>query len=372
MTTNLFSPLKLGRLQLPNRVIYSPMTRGRAGKSRVPNDYMRQYYEARASAGLIISEATAISEQGYGWFGSPGIYTEEHSKQWKNIVDAVHNRGGRMFLQLWHQGRTSHTSYHKNAEIVGPSAIAVPKGKVRDANNHETSYQVPRALKTEEVPKIVQDYKKSAELAMKAGFDGVEVHSANGYLIDQFLQSVSNQRTDEYGGNLENRFCFLKEILAAVSQVYNPNQIGIRLSPNGVYNGMGSDDNDQLFPFIAKQVAPLGLAYLHVMDGVFGGGVNEKCSLVRLIDMKKQFPGPIIGNTGYTKELANGAIRTGAVDAISFARPYIANVDLVERFKNDWPLNDPPEMKHFYAIDGDPSKCLEGYLGYKPYEGERK
>jgi 2,4-dienoyl-CoA reductase-like NADH-dependent reductase (Old Yellow Enzyme family) len=227
----------------------APLTRGRAGPSRIPNDIMKTYYEQRASAGLIISEATAISEQGYGWYAAPGCYTIEQSNAWKNIVDGVHSKGGKIFLQLWHMGRQGHPSFHNN-EVVSASDIAIANGHVRDANNVQAPYATPRALETAEIPQIVQDYKKSAEFAKLAGFDGVEVHGANGYLIDQFLQTASNKRTDEYGaGSFENRYRFLHEIIVAVKDVYPADRIGVRLSPNGAFGGMGSEDNDVFFPF---------------------------------------------------------------------------------------------------------------------------
>mmetsp|Transcript_22986 Transcript_22986/g.25166 ORF Transcript_22986/g.25166 Transcript_22986/m.25166 type:complete len:369 (-) Transcript_22986:184-1290(-) len=367
MSVDLFTPLKIGSLELANRVVMAPLTRCRAGTSRVPNDYMRQYYEERASAGLIISEATAISEQGYGWYGAPGLYTEEHSRAWKPIVDAVHAKGGKMFLQLWHMGRASHSSFHSTREIVSASAIAISEGYIYDSKHEKSSYEVPRALDESEIPGVVQDYKKSAQLAKDAGFDGVEVHGANGYLIDQFLQSVSNKRTDGYGGSRENRYRLLKEVVEAVGQVYAYDRIGVRISPNGSYNGMGSDDNDEMFLYVASELSRYGLAYLHAMDG-FRNDFHNKCSALTLYEIKRAFKGAVMGNVGYDKGTANGVLRSGSGDLISFGRLFISNPDLVERFKNDWPLNPLAPSKVWYGDKTDPKDMLEGYLGFSKYQ----
>jgi N-ethylmaleimide reductase len=371
MTAGLFTPLKLGsQLQLANRIVMAPLTRSRAGTSRVPNDYMRQYYEMRASAGLIVSEATAISDQGYGWYGSPGLYTEEHATAWKPVVQAVQNRGGKFFLQLWHMGRRAHSSFHEVKETVGPSAIAIDDSAyIHDANRNHAQHEVPRALRTEEIPLIVEDYKRSALLAKKAGFDGVEIHAANGYLLDSFLQSVTNKRTDAYGcGNLENRFRFLREVTESVGEVFPFERIGVRFSPNAMFSGMGSDDNDQIFPYAAKELNKYGLAYIHLMDGIWRG-FHQKCRRVTLHDIKKNFDnGAVIGNVEYTRELAEGVIRSGAADAVAFGRPFLSNPDLVERFQNNWPLNPVPANELLYGWKPDPAECLEGYLNYEPFQ----
>jgi N-ethylmaleimide reductase len=346
----------------------APLTRGRAGTSRVANAHMAEYYSQRASAGLIISEATAISEEGYGWFGSPGIYTKEHAEGWKLSTDAVHAKGGVIFAQLWHMGRQAHSSFNSRGRTVSASAIKIPGGgKIRDVNQKDSLYEVPHALTVEEIKATINDYRNSALVAKEAGFDGVELHGANGYLIDQFLQSVSNQRTDAYGGSIENRIRFLLEVVESVTQVFSPDRVGVRLGPNGVYGGMGGEDNHELFIEVAKKLNSYGLAYLHVMDGL-GFGFHNKCAPVTLYDMKKHFNGPIIGNVGFTKETAEGAIRSGACDFVAFGRPYISNPDLVERFKNNWPLEPTAPMNVWYGRDSDPENCLEGYTTYKPYE----
>eukprot|EP01034_Spumella_vulgaris_P027894 gene27894-34677_t len=366
-SSELLSPFKLGDLLLSNRVVLAPLTRGRAGVSRVPNDLMVQYYEQRSSAGLIISEATAISEQGYGWYGAPGCYNEKHAIAWKKVTSAIHARGGKIFLQLWHMGRQSHPTFHTTNEMVFATDEKVPgTGTIRNANHDRVPYEAPRALRTEEIPGIVQQYKTSAEFAKQAGFDGVEFHGANGYLIDGFLQSVSNTRTDKYGGSFENRYRFLGEAIAAVSEVFPPSRIGVRLSPNGGFSGMGSADNDQMFLFVARQLQPLGLAYLHVMDGL-GFGEHKKCRNLTLFDMKANFRGLVMGNINYTRDTAEGAIHSGAADMIAFGRPYISNPDLVERYRNNWPLAAAAPYSDWYETDNG-AKGYSDFPAYKPDE----
>jgi N-ethylmaleimide reductase len=367
----LFHPLMIAPdFQLANRIIVAPCTRGRSGSSRVPNKFMKQYYEMRASSGLIITEATAISDQGYGWFGAPGVYTQEQSDGWKMVVEGVHVKGGKIFLQLWHMGRKSHTSFHPiTKEIVAPSAIAIDDGTlVYDSERNKVPHEKPRALEVSEVRAIVKDYQIAAKFAKEAGFDGVEIHSANGYLIDQFLQSVSNIRNDQYGGSVENRYRFLREIVESIGEVYPYSRIGVRFSPNGAFGGMGSLDNDVMFPFVASQLASYGLAYLHIMDGIWRG-FHGKCRQLTLYDMKKAFKdGLIIGNVEYTKDTASGAIRTGSIDAASFGSLYLSNPDLVERFKHHYPLNPIPPLEEWFGTAMNPQDCLEGYLTYLPYQ----
>lgn len=249
-TSTLFTSYKLGEgLQLANRVVMAPLTRGRAGTSKLANEYMGKYYEQRASAGLIVSEGVGISEMGYGWYATPGIWLPEHITAWKKVVDAVHAKNGKIFLQLWHMGRQSHSSFNTKRETIAPSAIGIPSSEyfmTHDSNNNRVPYEVPRALETSEIPGVVAEYAHAAKNAKAAGFDGVEVHGANGYLIDTFLQSVSNHRTDAYGGSIENRYRFLKEVVEAVGKVYSYDRVGVRISPNGVFGAMGSDDNDKV------------------------------------------------------------------------------------------------------------------------------
>ena len=264
----LFTPFDLRGLSLKNRVVMSPLTRSRAGEQRLPNALMAEYYAQRSSAGLIISEATVVSKQGIGWLNSPGIYSDEQAEAWKQVVDAVHSKGTPMFLQLWHCGRASHRAFHENGELpVAPSAIKI-NGDYIHTPIGKQPYETPRALETDEIPAIVEDYRRAAERAKAAGFDGVELHSANGYLIDQFLQSKTNHRTDRYGGSVENRYRFLDEIVTAILTVWPSNRVGVHLAPNGNFNDMGSPDYRETFLYVARQLDRYNLAYLHVVDGL--------------------------------------------------------------------------------------------------------
>lgn len=368
----LLKPYQLGKsLQLANRVVMAPLTRSRAGVSRLANDFMRQYYEQRASAGLIIAEATAVSAQGYGWYGSPALYTAEHADAWKGVVDGVHSKGGRIFLQAWHMGRQSHSSFHDSKETVSSSAIGVPGDlRTRDAQLQPVRYETPRALRTEEIEGIVRDYGKSAALAKQAGFDGIEIHAANGYLLDCFLQSATNTRTDRYGGDIGNRVRIIQEIVEAVSESYPTDRIGIRVSPNKPNRGMGSADNHILFPYLASCMRQMDLGYMHVMDGL-DLGFHDRCPAVTLHEMKKHFEGPIIGNIAFTRDTAEGAVRSGAADMVAFGRPFLSNPDLVERFTNDWPLNPPCPDEYEDGNDPDPAKCLKGYLDFPFYQPQQ-
>lgn len=261
--TNLFTEIALpDGLKLKNRMALAPLTRARAGASRIPTKTMEDYYTQRSSCGLVIAEATAISEEGYGWYGAPALYNQEQADGWKSVVDAVHSKGGIIFLQEWHMGRQSHPSFHASNEILFASNKKIETGHVRDANGEQQPLAQPRAMTEDEIKRTVQDYKKCAALAESAGFDGVEIHAANGYLIDGFLQTSTNDRTDNYGGSVENRFRFLKEIIESVLEVYPASRIGVRLSPNGAYGGMGSSTNYDDFPQFARMLQPYGLAYL--------------------------------------------------------------------------------------------------------------
>ncbi|MEM8680484.1 MAG: alkene reductase [Planctomycetota bacterium] len=355
----LFRPLAMGDLTLPNRIVMAPLTRGRAGDRRIPNAMMAEYYGQRASAGLIISEATVISPQAIGWIDSPGIYTDEMESGWRDVVDAVHQRGGRMFLQLWHMGRASHSDFHDGALPVAPSAVAIQGDHIHTPSGKKP-YEVPRALELEEIPQVIDDYLVAARRAKAAGFDGVEVHAANGYLLDQFLQSKTNQRTDAYGGSIENRFRLLGEVVDAISSVWPTNQVGVRLAPNGAYNDMGSPEYRELFLYVAQQL-DRGLAYLHIMDGT-AFGFHELGPPVTLADVRQVYAGRLVGNVGYTKAAAEQAIDSGDADLIAFGRPYLSNPDLVARFAHDWPLAETADMSVWY------SPGPEGYTDFPPYE----
>ena len=356
----LFRPFDLHDLSLSNRVVLAPLTRARAGAARIPNTIMAEYYAQRSSAGLIISEATTISEQANGWVESPGIYTDAMTEGWKPIVDAVHAKGGKIFLQLWHMGRASHSSFHNGKPAVAASAIKINEEYIHTPIGKQP-HEVPRALETAEIPRVVDEYRKAAERAKQAGFDGVEVHGANGYLIDVFLQSKSNHRTDQYGGSIENRYRFLKEIIEAVSSVWSANRVGVRLSPNGMFNDMGSPDFREQFTYVASQLNNFGLAYLHVMDGL-AFGFHQLGEPMTLPEFRKVFQGPLIGNCGYTQETAQTAIATGHADLIGFGRPYISNPDLVERFKNGWPLAPIAPIEQWWSPIG-----ATGYTDFPAY-----
>ena len=356
----LFSPFQLADLTLDNRIVLSPMTRARAGTTRNANALMAEYYTQRAQAGLLITEGTFISEQAIGWTNAPGIYTDEQGLAWKTVTDAVHQKGSKIFLQLWHCGRASHSDFHHGALPVAPSSVK-SNGEYVHTPNGKKAYETPRALEAHEIPGIVEDYKQAAKRAKDAGFDGVEIHSANGYLIDQFLQSSTNRRTDHYGGSLENRFRFLSEIVQAVSDVWPAHRVGVRLSPNGNYNDMGSDDYRETFTYVAQQLNSVGLAYLHVVDGL-AFGFHERGEPMTLQEFRKVFSGPIMGNCGYTQKSAETAITENWADMISFGRPFISNPDLVERFRQGWPLAPSEDMNTWFSFE------KEGYTDYPTYQ----
>ncbi len=361
----LFTPFNLRGHSIKNRVAMSPMTRSRAGKERLPNSLMAEYYTQRASAGLLITEGTVISTQAIGWLNTPGIYSDEQAEAWKETVDAVHARESTIFLQLWHCGRASHSSFHEKEGLpVAPSAIKI-NGDYIHTPLGKQPYETPRALETEEIPGIVNDYRRAAEQAKSAGFDGVELHAANGYLIDEFLQSKTNQRTDRYGGSLENRYRILDEIVNSISDTWAADRVGIHISPNGIYNDMGSPDFRETFLYVAGKLSRYGIAYLHVVDGL-AFGFHELGSPMMLSEFRQVFKGPLMGNCGYTRETAEPALQRGHGDLISFGRPFISNPDLVERFANDWPLNPVADQKVWYSFD------KVGYTDFPRYEISRK
>lgn len=362
MTTDtLFQPHDFHDLKLRNRIALAPLTRARAGESRVPNALMLEYYDQRSEAGLIISEATAISEMANGWIDSPGIYSDAMVDGWKSITDRIHAKGGVMVLQFWHTGRASHSSFHGGNLSVAPSAIAI-NGPYIHTPIGKQPYETPRALETHEIPSLVEDYRQAAVRAKKAGFDGIELHGANGYLIDCFLQSKTNHRTDAYGGNIENRFRLLRELVEAVTTVFPANRVGVRLSPNGVFNDMGSADFREQFTYVATQLDHLNVGYLHVMDGLAFGfhGLGEPMTLA---EFRSVYRGTLIGNCGYTQETAEKAIEEGHADLIAFGRPFISNPDLVQRFKNNWPLAKEADISDWYSPTG-----AKGYTDFPAYQ----
>lgn len=357
----LFQPFALHDINLSNRIVLAPMTRSRAGTVRQPNRLMADYYAQRSSAGLLISEATTISEEANGWNETPGIYTDAMVEGWKLTTQAVHEKGGTIFLQLWHMGRASHSSFHNGQLAVAPSAIKINEEHIHTPKGKQP-HEVPRPLDTSEISRVVDDYRRAAKRARAAGFDGVELHGANGYLIDQFLQSKSNQRTDRYGGSVENRFRFLKEVVEAVTTVWPASRVGIRISPNGNYNDMGSPDYREQFTFVAGRLDRYGLSYLHVIDGL-GFGFHDLGEPMTLADFRQVFHGPLVGNCGYTQETAEKAVAAGQADLIAFGRPFISNPDLVERFRNGWPLAEPAAMSVWYSPTG-----AKGYADFPTHQ----
>lgn len=361
MTKSLFDPWTLGDLKLKNRIAMAPMTRGRAGNTRVANDLMAEYYFQRASAGFLITEATVVSAQGNGWVGSPGIYTKEMVDGWRKVTDRLKPTGTPIFLQLWHCGRASHSDFHGGNLPVSASAVKLSGDKIRTPLGKK-DYEIPRPLTVEEIKATVRDYRRAAEYARQAGFSGIEVHSANGYLLNQFLDSKTNLRRDEYGGSLENKYRFLGEVLAAVLEVWPRHRVGVRLSPNGVFNDMGSPDFRETYLFTIKQLSALGVGYVHIMDGL-AFGFHQQGEPMTLAEFREHYKGVIIGNCGYTREDAERRIASGDADMAAFGRPFIPNPDLPERLKNGWPLN-PFDAMTFWYTPGS-----EGYTGYKPYSG---
>ncbi len=361
--SHLLSPFDLNNLSLKNRVIMAPLTRSRAGEERIPNALMAEYYAQRAGAGLIITEGTTISKQANGWLHTPGIYTEEQTQAWKQVVDAVHAKGTPIFLQLWHTGRSSHSSFQENNQLpVAPSAIKL-EGSEAHTPEGKQPHEIPRALQTAEVSQVVEDYRQAAANAKQAGFDGVEIHGANGYIIDEFLQSKTNQRTDKYGGSLENRFRFLKEIIQSILTVWDAGRVGVRLSPNGNFNDMGSPDYRETFTYVVQQLNQYQLGYLHVLDGL-GFGFHELGEPMTIAELRKIYDGTLMGNCGYDKESAEKAIASGDADLIAFGRPIISNPDLVARFANNWELNPDPEPAIWYSFEA------EGYTDFPTYKSE--
>jgi len=359
-TASLFEPLSMGNLHFKNRIVLAPMTRSRAGSERVANDLMAEYYFQRASAGLLITEATVISKQGIGWIDSPGIYTDEMVEGWRKVTDKLKPTGTPVFLQLWHCGRASHSDFHDGELPVSASAVKLDGDKIHTPLGSKP-YETPRALSLDEITATVKDYRQAALNAKEAGFSGVEVHGANGYLINQFLDSRTNRREDQYGGSLENRFRFFKEVLEAVLEIWEPEQVGARISPNGIFNDMGSEDFRETFLYAAGELNKLKLGYLHIMDGL-AFGFHEKGTPMTLAEFRPVFHGIIIGNCGYSKEAAEERIAAGNADLAAFGRPFITNPDLPERFRNNWPLNPAEDMSLWYTPGA------EGYTDYAPYK----
>lgn len=359
----LFSAATFADRRLANRIVMAPMTRGRAGPERIPNALMAEYYRQRASCGLVITEATVVSREGIGWIDSPGIYTEAQAEGWKLVTDAVHGEGTPIVLQLWHCGRASHSDFQDGQLPVSASAVKLEGDGIHTPQGKE-DYETPRAMTRADIDRTVQDYRGAAAFAKAAGFDGVEVHGANGYLINQFLDSRSNQRDDAYGGPVENRFRFFAEVLEAVLEIFPAERVGARLSPNGVFNDMGAPDFRETFTHAIGRLNDYGLGYLHVMDGL-AFGFHEQGEPMTLEEVRPLFDQLLVANCGYTRNSGEQAIREGWTDLVAYGRPYIANPDLPERFANDWPLAPWDDMSRWYTPGP------EGYTDYPAFDPDR-
>ncbi|WP_415773985.1 alkene reductase [Pseudomonas sp. LB3P38] len=352
MTTSnldlLLSPAQIGSLPLKNHMVMAPLTRSRAGEGDAPTPTVVEYYRQRAGAGLIITEGSQVSAQGKGYMRTPGIFTSEQIAGWRQVTDAVHAEGGRIFLQLWHVGRLSHPLVQINSALpVAPSAIKAD-GEIYTPEGLK-SYELPRALELDEIPGVIADFRQGAENAKRAGFDGVEIHGANGYLIDQFLRDGTNTRTDTYGGPVENRARFLKEVVESVIEVFGASRVGVRLSPIFNYFSMSDSDPQATFNFAAKMLSRYGLAYLHVVE--LGAGPFD------FGELKRRFGGTYIANGGYDAERAGTALSLGAADLVSFGTGFLANPDLVERFKHNSALNEADPTTFYQGED-------RGYTDY--------
>jgi N-ethylmaleimide reductase len=346
MAKNLFSSIKLGSYSLPHRVVMAPMTRGRAAAGNIPAELSATYYAQRASAGLIITEATQVTSRGVGYMNTPGIYSAEQVAGWRLVTDAVHRAGGRIFLQLWHVGRISHPLFQPNGDLpVAPSAVA-PTGEGYTPEGMKP-YEIPRALETSEIPGIVEDFRQGAKNALAAGFDGVEIHGANGYLVDQFLRDGTNQRTDAYGGATENRVRFLLEVTQAAVDVWGSDRVGVRLSPSGTFNDMRDSDPEKTFSHAVTALDALEIAYVHLVEGnptdARHGGRIVPSRIFRPL-----FQGALIVNGGYNRERGDAVIQRGEADMVSFGTLFLANPDLPRRLQTGAELNEP-DQKTFYG-----------------------
>ncbi len=349
--SNLIKPIQVGDLNLPNRVVMAPLTRCRAGAGRVPNALMAEYYAQRAGAGLILSEATSISPQGVGYPDTPGIWSDEQVQGWKLVTKAVHAAGGRIFLQLWHVGRISHPDFLGGDLPVAPSAIA-PQGHV-SLLRPQREYVTPRALETSEIPAIVEAYRKGAENAKLAGFDGVEIHGANGYLLDQFLQDSTNKRTDAYGGPIENRARLLLEATDAAISVWGAGRVGVHLAPRGDAHTMGDSNPLATFGYVAEQLGKRGIAFIFTRESLGANRISP--------ELKKRFGGVLIANEGFNRETAQQVIAAGEADAVSFGKDFISTPDLPRRVQLNVPFN-PYHPETFYGYGLQDAKV--GYIDY--------
>lgn len=352
---SLFDPIRLGAIQAPNRILMAPLTRGRATRSHVPTPIMAQYYAQRAEAGLIISEATGISQQGLGWPYAPGLWTDEQVQNWRPVTDAVHHAGGRIVAQLWHMGRLVHPSFLGGEAPVSASATTAPD----EAHTYDGKqpYAEARPLRLDEIPLLLEQYRHATRNALAAGFDGVQIHAANGYLIDEFLRDNSNARDDAYGGPVGNRIRLLREVTEAVAEVAGADRTSVRLSPNGAIQGVNDSDPETLFTAAASALSEIGIAFLEMREPGFDGtfGSADRPPIAPLI--RDVFHGPLVLNSDYDGAKAQAALDGGKVDAIAFGRPFIANPDLPHRLRQGLTLN--PDVAATWYSQGP-----EGYIDY--------
>lgn len=366
MTKHLFAPIRLGNHTLPHRVAMAPLTRSRAGQpGNVPTDMNVEYYRQRAGAALIVTEATQISQQGQGYAWTPGIHTEAQVRGWQAVSDAVHEQSGTIFMQLWHVGRVSHPVFQPGGALpVAPSALPVP-GKTFIVDKHGNGIwddvPVPQALTLESIRDILTDYRRAARNAVSAGMDGVEIHAGNGYLLDQFINSNSNQREDEYGGTIENRARLLLEVVDAISAEIGPARVAVRLTPMGRFMGMGDASPEETFGYIARQLDARGLAYLHLVEPAMVGTVKEEHTDPRwdaiIQQLRAAYRGVLMLAGGYSRDSAEHALASGRADIVAFGRPFIANPDLPVRLRDGLALNEPDTSSFFGGGSG-------GYIDY--------
>jgi N-ethylmaleimide reductase len=359
----LFTPIQLGPYHLRHRVVMAPLTRSRSTMpGNIPNDLMAEYYGHRATdGGFLITEATNISPSSRGWYGAPGIFTDEQAAGWKKIIAAVHAKGGLLFLQLWHCGRAAHSSVNDGIQPVAPSAI--PLEALSSTATGWLPDSPPRALELHEIPLIVEDYRLAAERAKAAGFDGVELHGGNGYLPDQFLQDGTNKRTDAYGGSIENRCRFLLEVVEAIASVWGGSRTAVRIGPGGTFNGMSDSNSDALFGYLAQQLNRFDLAYLHIIEPRVKGNtvIHENQKPIAAMQLRKIFKGRILSAGGYEPDSAKDVVEAGDADLVAFGRHFLSNPDLPRRIQKGLPLN-PYDRDTFYTFDP------VGYDDYPFYE----
>jgi N-ethylmaleimide reductase len=356
---SLFDPIRLGAVEAPNRILMAPMTRARATRDHVPTELMTTYYVQRAAAGLIVTEATGMSREGLGWPFAPGIWTGEQSEAWKPVTEAVHEAGGRIFCQLWHMGRLVHPSFLGGAQPVSSSATIAPYKAHTYAGRQP--YAEARALRLDEIPRLIGEYEDATRLALAAGFDGVQIHAANGYLIDQFLRESGNFRDDDYGGSIENRIRLLGEVTRAVAAIAGPDRTAVRLSPNGDSQGVNDTDPDALFGAAGRLLDEIGIAFLELREptpeGTFGKAEVAPVGPA----VRRAFSRPLVLNSDYTLARAQAALDADAADAISFGRPFISNPDLVARLAAGLPLAADDQASWY-------SQGAEGYVSYPRFE----